>query len=163
MPWRRSLRGPVRNTPSWSPSFLKAAIALGAEVSSSSMVHSSLRPLTPPAALASSNASTPPERLPVPQMAAGPVRLPRMPILIVLLLSPGASCAAADRLAVTSIVPATSETIFMFSSRAVRADHGPGGADDGTAGALGQPIGCYGRKYARCTSGLDRNSAAEPR
>src|ERR1700737_3487604 len=63
-------------------------MAFGGDDSSSSDIHSSLRPLTPPAALTSSNAIVAPARLPVPKIAAGPVRLPRMPILISLSVTP---------------------------------------------------------------------------
>ncbi len=83
------------NTWDCSVSFLNATIAFGGDVSSSSISHSSMRPLMPPAAFASSNAMIAPFRLPVPHMAPGPVRLPRIPILILSLVTPGEVCAEA--------------------------------------------------------------------
>src|SRR5438270_4808442 len=63
-------------------------MAFGGYDSSSNEIHSSLRPFTPPAALISSKAIVAPARLPVPKIAAGPVRLPRIPSLISLSVTP---------------------------------------------------------------------------
>src|SRR3954464_773630 len=66
-------------------------MAFGGDDSSSTEIQSSLRPLIPPAAFASSKAIVAPARLPVPNIAAGPVRLPRIPTLISLSVTPASA------------------------------------------------------------------------
>jgi hypothetical protein len=79
----------------------------GGEDSSSSEIHSILRPLMPPAALASSKAIVAPERFPVPKIAKGPVKLPRIPTLMAESETPGSSAKQAGPI---NSVTATAKT-----------------------------------------------------
>src|SRR6476469_4293252 len=95
-------------------------MAFGGDDSSSSEIQASLRPFTPPAALISSKAIVAPARFPVPKIEAGPVRLPRIPILISLSATPTSAAWLADigiRKSGAESTTATAEAIVVCFRR----------------------------------------------